>query len=43
MKKQWQKPNVEQLHVSQTMLSTNGSKLDADFSAGTLISEITSS
>ena len=43
MKKQWQKPNVEQLNVSQTMLSTNGTKLDGDFSAGTPLTEITSS
>ena len=43
VKKDWQKPNVEVLHVSQTFLSTSGTKLDADFSAGTLISEITAS
>lgn len=43
MKKDWQKPNVEVLHVSQTMLSTGGTKLDADFSAGTSLDEITSS
>lgn len=43
MKKEWKKPNFETLNVSQTMLSTNGTKLDADHSAGTLISEITTS
>ena len=43
MKREWQKPTVEQLHVSQTMLSTSGTKLDADFSAGVLLSEITAS
>ena len=43
MKREWQKPTVEQLHVSQTMLSTSGTKLDADFLAGTDLSQITSS
>ncbi|MFD1707979.1 paeninodin family lasso peptide [Siminovitchia sediminis] len=41
MKKKWEKPVIEVLDISQTMLGKNGNHLDADFSAGAHFDELT--
>ena len=41
MKKEWQKPELEVLDVKMTMLSTSGTRLDSDHTAGTPLNDLT--
>ncbi|MBM7573495.1 paeninodin family lasso peptide [Aquibacillus albus] len=41
MKKEWKKPELEELDVKMTMLGSTGTKLDNDFPAGTEFDDIT--